>query len=134
MTGIIHEPHATVTLTLKATAGMRLLPSEQRRAILDAVVAYFSDKRQVPFAFDAKTGAQVITGEEEGLYGWLSVNILEARLSTGKRLETSVVLDLGNASTQIAFQTERPPLDEAYTASINGTRYNLYAYSYLGLG
>jgi apyrase len=109
MTEILQESPNQISLSLKATAGMRMLSSNKQKAILDAVIEYFSDKTQVPFNFDPKTSARIITGEDEGLYGWLSVNILESRL-LNQELKTSLVLDLGNASTQITFQTENSQL------------------------
>ncbi|KAI9594174.1 nucleoside phosphatase family-domain-containing protein [Syncephalis fuscata] len=64
----------------------------------------------VPFNFDSKSGAQIITGEQEGIYGWITTNTLMNTL---------------HATT---------PLKGAYTTQVNETSYELYAHSYLGLG
>jgi Golgi nucleoside diphosphatase len=133
------EKQANTPIYLKATAGMRLLPTEEREAIIEAVINYFSDKSQVPFKFDPRRGAQVIPGEDEGVYGWLTVNALDGRLNRLDKTTTvypmtAAALDLGGASTQITFEPRFAPLDHAYRSRINGTVHTLYTHSYLRLG
>lgn len=64
---------------LKATAGMRLvknLPSRDR--IMETIRSYLSDRTKNPFYFE-RTMARVISGEEEGVYGWMTANYLVSR-------------------------------------------------------
>uniref|UniRef100_A0A8D0D1Q8 Ectonucleoside triphosphate diphosphohydrolase 3 n=1 Tax=Sander lucioperca TaxID=283035 RepID=A0A8D0D1Q8_SANLU len=61
------KKHETTPLFLGATAGMRLL---QCNEILASLTAYL---RSLPFNFH---NASIITGQEEGLYGWVTVNYL----------------------------------------------------------
>jgi len=93
---------------LLATAGMRLLPDEQRAAVLDNVCSYLqrNTKFQLP---DCDLHIQVIPGETEGLYGWIAANYLLGGFDApkehdhGKGHNTYGFLDMGGASAQIAF-------------------------------
>ena len=60
-------------LFLKATAGLRLLQSSGADAIMGAVREALTSRSECPFHF---AGARIISGEEEALFGWLSINHL----------------------------------------------------------
>lgn len=104
-------PHTPVYIL--ATAGMRLLRPEDRQAILLETCRIL---REQPFHFgpdlndyagadtDTACGGhvRVISGEEEGLLGWMSVNYLMHDF--GPHATTLGFLDMGGASTQIAFE------------------------------
>lgn len=101
---------SSTPIYLLATAGMRLLPEDQREAVLAATCSYL---RTFPFHLpDCADQVRVITGEEEGLYGWIAVNYLmdgfdkHEHASAGDRKPSSTYgfLDMGGASTQIAFE------------------------------
>lgn len=85
-----------------ATAGMRLIEPALQRDVLAAVEQLLIDS---PF-LAARPGARarVLSGEEEALYDWLSVNAA-LRLLGGDPERTASVTDLGGASTQLAFAT-----------------------------
>lgn len=93
---------------LLATAGMRLLPDDQRAAVLQHVCSYFQQntKFQLP---DCNLHVQVIPGETEGLYGWIAANYLLGGFDApdqhnhGNGHHTYGFLDMGGASAQIAF-------------------------------
>ncbi|KAK5730744.1 Golgi apyrase [Elasticomyces elasticus] len=93
---------------LLATAGMRLLPDDQRAAVLENVCSYFqrTTNFQLP---DCGLHVQVIPGETEGLYGWIAANYLLGGFDApeshdhGKGHHTYGFLDMGGASAQIAF-------------------------------
>ncbi|KAI9594179.1 nucleoside phosphatase GDA1/CD39 [Syncephalis fuscata] len=118
------EKHGDTIIFLKATAGMRLVPLAQRQKIIEAV----------PFKFDPAVNVQVISGEDEGVFGWLTINSLLNRLSSATTPGTVAILDLGGASTEITFKPNLVPLEGTYRTRINGTNYNLYTHSYLRLG
>ncbi|KZP01034.1 hypothetical protein CALVIDRAFT_532649 [Calocera viscosa TUFC12733] len=89
---------------------MRLLPPEQQEQIIDAACTFlkFHSNFKVETASPAgPCGAsiRVITGEDEGLFGWIAVNYLLDGFSSheGQRA-TYGFLDMGGASTQIAFE------------------------------
>ena len=67
---------AAALLYVKATAGLRLLPARQAESLLQAVSGGLSNRTRCPFSF---VDARVISGEEEALFGWLSVNHLLGR-------------------------------------------------------
>jgi Golgi nucleoside diphosphatase len=55
--------------------GMRQLPTHQREAIIAQVRMYLSNRTTCPFYFEHDF-ARVISGEEEGIYGWTAINFL----------------------------------------------------------
>jgi apyrase len=116
------------SLLLRATAGMRLLPDAQQEAIVSAVRGYFET---LPFG---ATSAQIITGAEEGIYGWIAVNYTLGHLEHGGPFPTVGALDLGGASTQITFLPLDYPRSLGQTVRIGQNTYHLYTHSYLGLG
>ena len=95
---------------LLATAGMRLLTEEQQVEILKETCHFF--KTQSNFRIDKPSSAgpcgssiRIITGEEEGLFGWLSVNyLMDGFTGLSQDRTTYGFLDMGGASTQIAFE------------------------------
>ena len=101
---------AETPVFLLATAGMRLLTQEQQVEILKETCHFF--KTQSNFRIDKPSSAgpcgssiRIITGEEEGLFGWLSVNYLMDGFTGHSQDRTTYgFLDMGGASTQIAFE------------------------------
>ncbi|GAA5976654.1 hypothetical protein JCM10908_005583 [Rhodotorula pacifica] len=102
---------ASTPIYLLATAGMRLLPPHQQKSVLSAACSYI---RTFPFRLpDCDEQIRIISGEEEGLYGWIAVNYLmdgfdkHEHAAGGERRKHSSTygfLDMGGASTQIAFE------------------------------
>lgn len=103
--------YADTSFHILATAGMRLVPKQQRDEILSHVCAAL---RLSPFKVDGDScgdQVQVITGEEEGLLGWISINYLMDGFTANESDHTDGsstfgFLDMGGASTQIAFEPE----------------------------
>lgn len=127
---------------LGATAGMRLL-REQNSTKAEQVFAEVS-KAIAEYPVDFR-GAQVLTGNEEGSFGWITVNYLLETLvkfSFAEKWEhpqdTEVLgaLDLGGASTQITFQPGVTIEDKNTSVffRLYGTNYSLYSHSYLCYG
>jgi apyrase len=119
---------AATPLWLEATAGMRLVEEPARGAVLASVRETLAAS---PFDF---RGAEVISGEAEGLFGWISVNYLLGHLQRGGPFPTVGALDLGGASTQIAFLPVDFPRADGAAVHLGSTTYRVYAHSYLGLG
>lgn len=99
---------ADTPIFLMATAGMRLLPEIQQKALLSEICTYA--KTHTKFALpDCDLHIQVIPGETEGLYGWVAANYLLGGFDAaeehdhGKGHHTYGFLDMGGASAQIAF-------------------------------
>ena len=92
---------------------MRLLPDDQREAVLERACRYVGDNYAFSMASGCSEHIRVITGEEEGTYGWVAVNYLldgfdahdKAHHDDGRAgSSTFGFLDMGGASTQIAFE------------------------------
>eukprot|EP01088_Endostelium_zonatum_P011564 TRINITY_DN25711_c0_g1_i1.p1 TRINITY_DN25711_c0_g1~~TRINITY_DN25711_c0_g1_i1.p1 ORF type:complete len:495 (-),score=110.68 TRINITY_DN25711_c0_g1_i1:44-1528(-) len=120
---------ATTPLYLTGTAGFRIINSSESDAIM-AVTQQFFQKSKFLFKF-----TRVITGQEEGAFGWVSVNYLSNKLGRPPS-ETVTGMDLGGASTQISFYSDDPaiPVTDKFSVRFNGYTYNLYTHSYLYFG
>lgn len=135
------EKHSSTPLFLGATAGMRLL-KEKNEKLSNEVLANLTDYlSSLPFMFQ---NASIISGQEEGLYGWVTVNYLMGNFLE-KNLwnkyirphgaETVGSMDLGGASTQIAFAIEEDLKGEDYlNIQLYGYPYTVYTHSFLCYG
>lgn len=99
---------AKTPIFLLATAGVRFLPKNEQNALLKSICVYL----QSNFDFylpDCATHIQVISGETEGIFGWIAANYLLGSFDRfqdhahGKGHRTYGFLDMGGASAQIAF-------------------------------
>jgi ectonucleoside triphosphate diphosphohydrolase 5/6 len=131
----IPETHwASTPVTLKATAGLRLLPKEQSEAILEEVETVL---RQSSFR-PAQTLIEIMNPMEEGLFAWFTINFLLDELSSPHR--SHATLDLGGGSTQIVFVPSKKVegLENrkhfTHAVSVGGHDMEIYSHSYLGLG
>ncbi|KFQ35589.1 Ectonucleoside triphosphate diphosphohydrolase 8, partial [Merops nubicus] len=135
--------HRDVPAYLGATAGMRLLREQNSSAAEQVLAAVANTMQEYPVAF---RGARILTGEEEGAYGWITINYLldsftkySPKTHTWLRPEAANIfgaLDLGGASTQISFLPEGSGADwnEASELTLYGYKYNIYTHSYLCYG
>lgn len=120
--------HYRTPIFLHATAGMRLLPPNEQEPILENVCQYFASNSDF-FMPDCKSHVNVIDGDIEGLYGWLSINYLMGAFDRpqehehGKNHNTYGLLDMGGASTQVVFQPNSTEIEEhkknLYKISLN---------------
>jgi len=89
---------------------MRLLSHEQQVAVLRSTCQFlkFHSNFRIDDASPAGpcgSSVRIISGEEEGLFGWLSVNyLMDGFGSSNSGRATYGFLDMGGASTQIAFE------------------------------
>lgn len=130
MTKVPTKLQPITPIFLKATAGLRMLSNSSQNAILASCRTTMAT---YPFFF-LPSWVSVISGADEGVYGWITVNYLKDTLLEGDPMKTFGALDLGGASTQITFVPASPPLANAYPLSLAGHNYTLYVYSYLGYG
>jgi len=123
---------SSVPVTLRATAGLRLLPSEQSDALLSAV------QERVNMSGFSNRGVGMLSELDEGVFGWMTINYLMDQLHLPRK--SYVALDLGGGSTQITFL---PKYEETFTSSPSSylhpvkvltTPHTIYSHSYLGLG
>lgn len=110
--------------SIYATAGMRI--AEQER--LDGATKFWGGmlpllKNRLPAGTVVQT--RTLTGFEEGLYSWLSLN------AKGKGDDFGMV-EMGGASAQVTFPC--PDCQDGKPVLINGKTINMFSYSFLGLG
>ncbi len=124
------ERSARTPLALMATAGLRRCSEDYQGAMLQGLREYLTT---TPFA---EPRAQLLSGAEEGRYGWTGVNYLLQRLDPDRPLETVGALDLGGASTQITFLPRACAggAEACGELEIGERSFALYTRSYLGWG
>ncbi|NXD00454.1 ENTP8 diphosphohydrolase, partial [Certhia familiaris] len=137
------EKQRDVPAYLGATAGMRLLREQNSSATEQILAEVAKTMQEYPVAFK---GARILTGEEEGAYGWITINYLldsftkySPKAHTWLHPEAASIfgaLDLGGASTQITFMPESSVLSQNKTSELTlyGYSYNIYTHSYLCYG
>lgn len=138
---IPQEDHENTFLFIKATAGLRSLePSVAERVLEEAsrVVLQYAPL----FKFE-RDHAKVITGDEEGLFGWIAANALVGALSKDDS-HLMGVIDLGGASFQVSAPLARTIRESSVVApssefharvKVGGSNEAaIYTRSFLGLG
>ena len=107
-------------ITLKATAGLRLLPQEESEAIIKEVKKVLENSGFQPD--DEEKLIEIMNPMEEGLFAWFTVNYLLGSFGSNKHLSGSAAsLDLGGGSTQITFAPAKLPV-----AGIEGRKHFLH--------
>ncbi|XP_072559657.1 ectonucleoside triphosphate diphosphohydrolase 1 isoform X1 [Paramormyrops kingsleyae] len=116
---------------LGATAGMRLLRMENQSASDQVLASVENFLKVTPLSYQ---GACIITGQEEGAYGWITVNYLGDNFRKAQR--TMGALDLGGASTQITFVSgvEAQSPQDFIHFRLYGNEYHVYTHSFLCYG
>ncbi|SCU86221.1 LAME_0D05028g1_1 [Lachancea meyersii CBS 8951] len=132
------DKHSCSPVAVKATAGLRKLGKAKSDKILEAVKNHLEN--DYPFPLVKKDGVVVMSGEEEGVYAWITANFLLGNIGAGNKLPTAATFDLGGGSTQIVFEPSFPPNEKMtegehkYTLDFADHTYTLYQYSHLGYG
>lgn len=141
------EKIASTPVFIQATAGMRMLPAKKKAGILENLCK--SIKQSTNFLLqDCDSQIQVIDGETEGLYGWLGLNYLFGHFNDYDAFNsnhfTFGFMDMGGASTQIAFspttpgevEKHRDDITTVYLKSINGEvqKWDVFVSTWLGFG
>ena len=86
---------ATTPIILGATAGLRLMPTNQAQGIIQAVKAQLDTS---PFLV-SPNAASVIPGQYEGIYAWVSINFLTGTFQANE--PPISIQELGGASLQV---------------------------------
>lgn len=133
--------HPVTPTFLGATAGMRLLSQKNSSQAQDILAAVSQTLSRAPVDF---WGARILAGQDEGAFGWITVNYILGMLlkySSGQWIlpeDGTLVgaLDLGGASTQISFVPQGPILDQSTQVifRLYGANYSVYTHSYLCFG
>ena len=92
---------------------MRLLTPEKQAHVLSATCEFLRFHSNFKIDDPSSNGpcgssVRIITGEEEGLFGWIAVNyLMDGFKGSGDSPLTYRFLDMGGASTQIAFEPSK---------------------------
>jgi len=125
-----------VPVYLGATAGMRSLRAVEQARVMDGVRTVLRGPG-CPFGYLRREQARILSGEEEGAFGWLALNMLHGTISPKPR-ETFGVLDMGGDSAQITFIPEDPSiLADFFPMHFGGPVHgpiHLYTHSFQGFG
>ena len=122
-----------IDLYVLATAGMRLKP----KAHADSI--YTMMKNQPATNGYKVKAAMTISGQYEGLYGWLAANYDHGNIGFASSAAQNAftytgtpcgILEIGGASMQLAFTTDTPHKDCLSRPGLN----QIYCKSYLGGG
>lgn len=117
---------------LKATAGLRILPEDEQKERIGKVRETLNESQ---FKFSDESWASVISGEDEGVFGWISTNFATGTLFDALSKPRTGALDMGGTSIQITFYPKDEVIKEgAYNVVMPGVNYTLYTHSFLGLG
>ncbi|CAK9863058.1 unnamed protein product [Sphagnum jensenii] len=115
---------------LMATSGLRRLDENVREALLTSCRDVLQASK---FLFHDKW-VYVISGREKGIYAWVSANYALGTLHSDP-LQTTGIIELGRASTQVTFVPEVPPPPSfKHTLELGGKTFVLYSYSFLNYG
>jgi Golgi nucleoside diphosphatase len=158
----VETDYGDIPIFFKATGGMRELPLDERETIMGYVRTLLADKTFSPFFFHYEM-ARVISGEEEAIFSWACVNYLFGTLlppnggtytpNSGTTVSSRIngnnvygpviplnqtfgTVDLGGASTQIAFFVESQDISEGlFKLQLGSSRHwNVYTKSFLQFG
>lgn len=127
--------HSVTPILLKATAGLRMLKTEEADSLLQESRDLLGKSG---FKFAASNGVEIMDGLSEAKFAWVTINYLSSRLSSDWR-QTAVMLDLGGGSTQIAMDIGTgkgsvAPREDIEALRLMGTAHRLYLHSFLGYG
>ncbi|XP_073220451.1 probable apyrase 7 [Cicer arietinum] len=123
--------HKSTSLFLYATAGVRRLPRNESRWLLDNAWSVIKDS---PFMC-RKDWVKIISGTEEAYFGWISLNYHSRILGVSPRKATYGALDLGGSSLQVTFESDQQVNSEtSLYVRIGSVNHHLTAYSLEGYG
>lgn len=123
-----------------ATAGMRLLCARKKNACDQVMQAVTGALDKSEFKHNNQS-ARILTGKEEGVFGWMTVNLLKKRIANKQddhnNASTFGALDMGGASAEISFIPKAgTSVPEQYSKKLKvyGDTYPLYTHSFLCFG
>lgn len=108
------ERHLDTPISFLATAGLRLLDKATQKKILTAITRDLRAKFTFP-----KIKSQVITGQYEGIYSWLSLN-RQRVYNNSELLKSSGMIEVGGASTQVTFELD-PEVENSILKNLKST-------------
>ncbi|XP_074316804.1 putative apyrase 7 [Silene latifolia] len=125
------EIRGSTPIFVLATAGLRRIPLEESKSVLDDVECVVKEH-----SFKWKRDwIKVLSGREEAYYGWVALNYKMGYLKNASRLPTLGLLDLGGSSLQVVVETDDIRDDNHLLVSkIGPAEHQLMAYSLPAFG
>eukprot|EP00908_Phaeocystis_cordata_P015586 Transcript_26740.p1 GENE.Transcript_26740~~Transcript_26740.p1 ORF type:complete len:511 (+),score=190.37 Transcript_26740:162-1535(+) len=120
--------HAETPVFLMATAGLRMVGETIKDQILASVCAELSSSG---FLFQCEW-ATLLSGTDEGLYGWVTVNYLLDTLYPPANSPPVGIIDLGGGSVQVVFAASQG--SGLKHMDFGGRTHDAYIKSHLGFG
>ncbi|KAF7996776.1 hypothetical protein HCN44_002422 [Aphidius gifuensis] len=122
-------------LTMKATAGLRLLRIDKANNLLDECKKFFNT---TGFLVN-NSSVSIMDGVDEGIFAWFTVNFLFNHLTPDNTKNTVAVLDLGGGSTQVTYTPDNNDIDKfqknhLHTIYALNNNMTIYTHSHLGMG
>ncbi|KAK2192793.1 hypothetical protein NP493_22g01024 [Ridgeia piscesae] len=139
----VHPLACTNPSDVHLSSGMRMLLETDADAVMKRIHKILTNKSKNRFKY-RRIQSRVLSGEEEGAFGWLSVNYLNNLFpidggaigggTASKTDDSWGITELGGASLQIAFIPSGSLRANKFPVKVLGTQYTLYVHSYLGYG
>ncbi|OQU99932.1 hypothetical protein CLAIMM_05500 [Cladophialophora immunda] len=120
MASVPNEYKSCTPIAVKATAGLRLLGDEMSAKILEAVRNRLETHYPFPVVSREKGGVEIMKGEDEGVFAWITTNYLLGKIGGPDETPTAAVFDLEG--------------DHKYNLKFGGREFELYQHSHLGYG
>lgn len=134
------ESRVSTPAFLMATAGLRAVGEKASHAILESARDVLEAS---PFLFQ-RDWAYILSGKEEGIFGWVTVNYLRGSILNHRgrpRVKDppppTAVIDLGGGSVQFVYSLPpdvAAPTEYGGEIDLAGRKYNLYAASHMHFG
>lgn len=121
--------HKDVTVSLLATAGMRLLEASNPTA---ATEVFASSRAAIKGAGFPVGSVKVMSGSDEAMYSWVDANATTGALAQAK--PRAAIAEVGGASAQVAFLSNVKSGKGVHVVKLGAHSYPVVALSYLGLG
>lgn len=130
---------ASTPVFLYATAGMRKVQQDHPKETEQCMEIVRDTIQASEFMFQ-RDWAQIITGIDEGLYGWVTANYLNQYLSGHEvDAQSTGVLEMGGESVQLTFIPSESsmkfiPKDKLRPLKLGNTEFQVFTYSWMGVG
>ncbi|GFQ84046.1 ectonucleoside triphosphate diphosphohydrolase 3 [Trichonephila clavata] len=125
-------------LFFAATAGMRLLRLTNETRANEILAQLNNQLNETELSVQA---IEIISGEDEGIYGWITANYLQQTLEIAQKVNPWVpttygALDMGGASMQISYALPEKddPSIETRGLKLYGQTHNIFSHSNLCFG
>lgn len=134
--------YSRTPLSLKATAGLRLLPGHEANDLLDECKTVFNNSGFLV----SENSVSIMDASDEGIFSWFTVNYLLGNFATtdddGRYPDTVGVFDLGGGSTQVTFVMPGEKVEAksdssapyVYNINVFNNNVSVYTRSILGMG